>query len=517
MDQKALKAVTSPAAACGGRWETRLELPIETELLIPDYLPAVFKIVKCLVEPVVMQNAVTGQRWQGEGYLRCTVYYQSDEAGTRLYRTEQKYAFEKTAELPECSYLQGAARLWGETEYCNCRAVSEHRIDLRGAYTLCVAVGVTEQLELLTDLSGCGIQQRTVPLTGVACAVCEEKTFTAQTTFPLPGAGETILDISGIFVPGSQTVRTGQLDCAGTLSLQVCYRAANEEALTVRSKDLPVTQTVELPDAAEGDDATVWGDVLACTLTAPEEDGKEPALAVTWKLHAELWRPVSLRAVVDAYSTVCETSVERRPCRLLQSLAAVDSAAAVQIEDDLPDPEATVQGCFVTLEAPQLAAREEGGVQVTGRGTAHLFCADARGELTCYDKTFTWALPEPLDGAIARSIPHLHAALTRVNSSKNGSRVRVELSVAVTGRVLAMQSSEVATAVELGEEFPDHADGPALHLYYAAPGESIFEIAKRYHARAGDLAAANGLETGPDAGPEDLTTGAVCLLIPAAL
>ena len=119
--------------------------------------------------------------------------------------------------------------------------------------------------------------------------------------------------------------------------------------------------------------------------------------------------------------------------------------------------------------------------------------------------------------AIARSIPHLHAALTRVNSSKNGSRVRVELSVAVTGRVLAMQSSEVATAVELGEEFPDHADGPALHLYYAAPGESIFEIAKRYHARAGDLAAANGLETGPDAGPEDLTTGAVCLLIPAAL
>lgn len=62
MDQKALKAVTSPAAACGGRWETRLELPIETELLIPDYLPAVFKIVKCLVEPVVMQNAVTGQR-----------------------------------------------------------------------------------------------------------------------------------------------------------------------------------------------------------------------------------------------------------------------------------------------------------------------------------------------------------------------------------------------------------------------------------------------------------------------
>lgn len=86
---------TGQALANTGRWETRQELPVETEILIPDYLPAVFKIVKCLLEPVIMQNSVADRRWQCSGYLRCTVYYQSDEAGTRLYRTEQKYAFEK--------------------------------------------------------------------------------------------------------------------------------------------------------------------------------------------------------------------------------------------------------------------------------------------------------------------------------------------------------------------------------------------------------------------------------------
>ena len=81
---------TGQALANTGRWETRQELPVETEILIPDYLPAVFKIVKCLLEPVIMQNSVADRRWQCSGYLRCTVYYQSDEAGTRLYRTEQK-------------------------------------------------------------------------------------------------------------------------------------------------------------------------------------------------------------------------------------------------------------------------------------------------------------------------------------------------------------------------------------------------------------------------------------------
>lgn len=66
---------TGQALANTGRWETRQELPVETEILIPDYLPAVFKIVKCLLEPVIMQNSVADRRWQCSGYLRCTVYY----------------------------------------------------------------------------------------------------------------------------------------------------------------------------------------------------------------------------------------------------------------------------------------------------------------------------------------------------------------------------------------------------------------------------------------------------------
>ena len=47
-----LKVFKDTIASYGGRWETRLELPVETEILIPDYLPAVFKIVKCLITPV---------------------------------------------------------------------------------------------------------------------------------------------------------------------------------------------------------------------------------------------------------------------------------------------------------------------------------------------------------------------------------------------------------------------------------------------------------------------------------
>ena len=110
-----LKVFKDTIASYGGRWETRLELPVETEILIPDYLPAVFKIVKCLIAPVVLQNRVAGGRWQVEGYLRCTVYYQSEEPGMRLLRTEQKFAFEKSVEMPAGQYADGSGPGLGRT------------------------------------------------------------------------------------------------------------------------------------------------------------------------------------------------------------------------------------------------------------------------------------------------------------------------------------------------------------------------------------------------------------------
>lgn len=512
-----LKVFNNTISAYGGRWETRLELPVETEILIPDYLPAVFKIVKCLIEPVVMHNELVGARWQGDGYLRCTVYYQSDENGARLWRTEQKFSFEKSVELPAARYAPGPARLWGEVEYCNCRAVSEHRIDLRGAYTLCVAALQMEERELLTSLADCGIEQRTQTLCGVIPVAAVEKACTAETTFPLPGAGEAILDIGGCYLPQGCTVQTGQVSCQGILRLEAVWRAEGEEELSVRQKELPVRQMVEMDGAAEGDMCCCWAEVLAATLSAAEDSNDEPLLTVTWKLHAEVWRSVEHTAVADAYSTLCQTQVTAGPCRLLQKAADLDTTVPVSVEDALPDPEAVVRGCFVTLGGAQVAEEESnpGTVRLTGRGVAHVLCADARGEMTCYDKPFTWQLPDTWPGQAADFVVHAGVSTARVASSRSGDRMRVEAELAVHGQLLYVQSRDVVETVELGEEYPDKADGPALYLYYAQAGERMFDIAKRYHARAKDLAAANGLTA--DTAGQETTTQAACLLIPAAL
>lgn len=416
-----LKVFKDTIASYGGRWETRLELPVETEILIPDYLPAVFKIVKCLITPVVLQNRVSGGRWQSEGYLRCTVYYQSEEPGTRLLRTEQKFAFEKLVELPAGQYADGPAQVWGEPEYCNCRAVSEHRIDLRGAYILCAAVAVRRESELLTALADCGIEQYTRTMQGLQCAVTEEKTLTAETAAALPGTGESVLDITGSFAAGSAAPATGQVSVQGTLQIQICSQNTGTGELTVRSKDLAVQQTLELPGVTEDDTALVRGEVLACTLSAVDGAG-EASLSVTWKLRVEVWRSVQHTVVADAYSTLCKTQTVQTVCRLLQKTADLTGRIPVTLDDDLPDADGTVLGCFVTLGA-LCAAQADGNkaethLKLLGKGTAHVFISDARGELTCYDKAFTWQPDGLWPGSTDGAWPSVGASVARVASSK---------------------------------------------------------------------------------------------------
>ena len=65
-----LKVFKDTFTYLGCRWEGRAEIPIDTELLIPDYLPPVFKVVKCMFYLVVLQKGIAGSRLRLEGYLR---------------------------------------------------------------------------------------------------------------------------------------------------------------------------------------------------------------------------------------------------------------------------------------------------------------------------------------------------------------------------------------------------------------------------------------------------------------
>lgn len=154
----------------------------------------------------------------------------------------------------------------------------------------------------------------------------------------------------------------------------------------------------------------------------------------------------------------------------MQKTADLTGRIPVTLDDDLPDAEGTVLGCFVTLGALCAAqadgSKAESHLKLLGKGTAHVFISDARGELTCYDKAFTWQPDGLWPGSTDGAWPSVGASVARVASSKNGARLRVDLEIEISGALFQAQSFDALCGVELGEEYDD-SDGPALYIYYA--------------------------------------------------
>ena len=168
-----LKIFRDTLPQAGASCTVKAELPLETEILISDYLPPVFKLVKCFAKQLQPGRLTL------EGYLRCTVFYQG-ENGAGLCQTEQKLPFTKQLEVPEFSFTSWTAMVEGQTEYLNCRAVNPHRIEVRGAYGLVVTLHAQDKAELITALADGGIEQKLQTLTGVRSAAVLEKLVTVE-------------------------------------------------------------------------------------------------------------------------------------------------------------------------------------------------------------------------------------------------------------------------------------------------------------------------------------------------
>lgn len=214
----------------GAGCTVKAELPLETEIRISDDLPPVGKLVKCFVRPVVLQRQLQPGRLTLEGYLRCTVFYQS-EAEKGLCQTEQKLPFTRQLELPELAFTAWTAVVEGQTEYLNTRAADPRRIEVRGAYGLVVTVHTQCKTEVITALADGGIEQQLRTLQGVRSVAVLDKlvTLEGELVFAKPPAA--VLDITGNACVSEVKLLTGKAVVKGELRVQCAWRAEGDAAL----------------------------------------------------------------------------------------------------------------------------------------------------------------------------------------------------------------------------------------------------------------------------------------------
>ena len=493
-----LKVFRDVLPAAGADCTAKAELPLETELLISDYLPPVQRIVKCFAKPVVLQKQLAPGRLTLEGYLRCTVYYQGEE-GAGLCQTEQKLPFTKALELPSFAATAWTACVEGQTEYLNCRAVNPRRIEVRGAYGLVVSVHAQLSTEVITALSEGGIEQKPVTLAGVRRAATLEKLVTIEgaLTFPKPPAA--ILDITGTAEVRELKRMQGKAVAKGVLHVLCGWRAEGDAALRSQTADLPFNQILDADGLSEDCRCLCVLEPVGFAAAEGEttEDGAaSTTLTATAMLRLSGWRPYQLQCVADAFSTRFETTLTPQTLATESLHCALDETTVLRGSGPLPDAGAHILACFASF-GPVSLTRQEGRAFLAARAVVSAFAENTLGEMECYEKALDYALPLPADlPPDTDAYPECWLSVQDLQCASAGGALDVSLTVRAEGAVLARQTASLVGAVELGDPLAPADPEVSLRICYAQPGEELFAIARRYHVSPGQMLAANDLPDG---------------------
>ena len=116
-------------------YDGQAEQGVELDYVLPDYCPDIFKILSCTLSPKVVSYNVSGDcKLNMDGVVYIKVLYMAENSND-IYCVDQRYTYTKTVDMSRKNMpdVTPTVSLSMKSDYCNCRAVSPRRIDVRGA------------------------------------------------------------------------------------------------------------------------------------------------------------------------------------------------------------------------------------------------------------------------------------------------------------------------------------------------------------------------------------------------
>ncbi len=474
-------------------FEGAAEQPVDVEFTLPDYCPDVGRVLKCRANPIISAREVSGDRITVSGTARLEVLYVDGHGGqVRCCVHDMPFSTViQSGSLPEDAKICAEAGV----DYINCRAVSQRRIDIHGAFTVRVSAVSRCESRIASAAEGAGVLTRK-QIYDISTAVGHNQTaFTISEAFDLPESKPPVAAVvrssADVSVVDCKPI-ANKLIVKGNADLTVVY-CTNDGVLESMTYSIPFSQFFDVSGADDECrcDADIWVGCVELALRT-DSDGEYRRFSADIKCCSDLrvYRTDTVSLITDAYSTLCELELERR--QMVIERYAGESSQKVTAEGRLTFD----SGITEVLDAwcEPVGCHAEGGKA----GGNVLLCAVIRNEDGgCeYAETVTAYSCEAGDSGDNMSY-RCRCGVCGCSYSLNG-RSGLELRGEVRVRTAAYSRMHVpcVTGLRADETRPrESSGGPALVMYFASAGEELWDIAREHNASAADIAADNALES----------------------
>ncbi len=487
-----LDVTRSTAICCKTPNEKKAVLPVECSLILPDYYPDVMKILRYTAKTTVAPVFSDGAGETVSGNVSIEVNYVSEEGEFCFCGQIQPFShnFVREGNI-------SAAEAEAAPDEFSCRAVNKRRIDLHGSLNLTLRTVETEEKEFIKAAEGAGAVCKTDSTDMVTMAGEYYKSFTveekAELGYGKPPFGRVVRTavsaaVSECHVIQDKIVTKGEVRVKVFWSPEEDGEGTKNEYFT-SSFSFPVSRMIDAPGVLMTDicDACYRADFPDIT---PSEDGASLLVKVKVGALARVYRADTTEFVTDMFSTDFESSCECNKFLIMDKAFPVELTQDMCERIELPDSAEEIVDLWTEIQ-DQPSPNSEGKIVFSLK--ICMFAKESEGGASYYEKTVEQEIPSPAAG---KKVAFYNLSACIVNeeySVERNKSVEVTANILIDGTIYTFCTKNALNACSIDENKKVEREAAAMVLYYAEPGEEVWNIAKNHRTPVDGIVSENNL------------------------
>ncbi len=475
------------------------EQSIDIDFTLPDYYPPINKVLKCKTTPRINSATIGGQTVLCDGTLNVLLMYVSDENEICSY--EHIMAFNKRFEadcdivgcMPECSVQE---------EYINCRATGERKVEVHGALGIKVNVKKQCDEQVICDIDGCNVvvNRSVAPATNLLGM--SEKYLTIEEDLELGNSQPSvkyILRYDAKIIGVECKAISGKIVAKGDMSITVLYCAQGSMLPQCLKTNLPFSQIIDVDGVGDDCECSCSVEVAALEVkprTSITGETRNMTLTAKLRFCAKATCDNDIPVIVDAFSTKYNADIVQSDMLFEKIVKTVSDKCIAKGKLQMNSGginsvldlwcDAKILACSVDNEQ----------VKVSGEVNACMIICDNDNNPQYLEKSFDFEYTHPFKNEQSDIYCEAVAAVGKISYTiVSGNCLELTAELSINATVLSRQPLKLVTGIKVDEnEKKDVKRDCAMIIYYAADGEKIWDIARKYNSSPIEICEINNID-----------------------
>ena len=469
-------------------FEGQAEQGVELDYVLPDYYPEIFKILCCRMTPKTVSYSMLGDsKLLIDGNVDIRVLYLAENSSS-LHCIEQHYTYSKTVDLGRSIIPDGgnvSIKLQPKPDYCNCRAVSGRRIDIRGAVSTKVLITAEKSRVLPSIPQNVEVRNRAVDccsklISGEKQFTCKEEIETGASGIAYIIRSAVIPKVTDLRIIADKAIVKGTMTVSASYGI---YDPENQGCSTAEqmTADIPISQIIDLDGIDESFNCHAQIDVLNCELSCATDSGIIGCnIIAVCRLICR--KESTIEIPCDVYSTEYETEFASERIKLLRSCNTLNKTMTVKSVCEYSGGELeSVIDCSADIY--NLSCRMDGTELIlSGLICYQALCRDAQGVPFFMEKQEGFECSTPTDSEMEADSVSFTALCTDTDYSiRSDGALDITAKIELNADLCSNLQTDIIQSVTILEDKPKtNRSDYALRICYADGEDDCWTIAKRY-------------------------------------